>query len=91
MVSYLAFFIKGWKIIVYTLLGIILAFNLFGIETVFSFLIPDISIPLEKEGELNFIIDENILKLTLAAVVLEALDNLVSLKMPLSIVGKNNK
>ncbi|WCH45790.1 hypothetical protein [Lysinibacillus sp. OF-1] len=81
MVFYITFIIKGWKILVYSFLGIILALNLYGIETVFSFFVPDISIPSEKEGELKFIIDENILKLTFAAVVLEALDNLFSLRV----------
>ena len=81
LASFIALSIKGWKFIIYTYLGIILALNLFGIETVFSFFVPDISIPSEKEGELKFIIDENILKLTFAAVVLEALDNLFSLRV----------
>lgn len=79
MVSAFLMIVKSWKVCIYALLALILGCNIYGVETVFGFFIPDITITPDKEDDVKFFIDESILKYTFYAVILEVIDNILSL------------
>ncbi|MEK8196278.1 MULTISPECIES: hypothetical protein [Lysinibacillus] len=66
------------KTIIYGWLAIILACNIYGVETIFSF-IPNIKVT-HNSGELQFLLDKRTLQFTFHLAILEALDNYLTIR-----------
>ncbi|OXS70242.1 hypothetical protein B1B04_18960 [Lysinibacillus sp. KCTC 33748] len=72
------FLVRFTKFVFYVCLAIILACNIYGVETVLSF-IPNIKIT-KNNGDLQLVLDKKILLFTFTLAILEAIDNFLAIR-----------